>query len=48
MKDLERRHEETVRALEKEFIEKFDAAENVYDSTKKTANQLTRIYDERL
>lgn len=43
-----KKHESNIYLLKNEFNENFSKAQKVYESTKQTADELRRIYEERL
>ena len=48
LRELEKKHDSNISLLKAEFNEHFGKAQKVYDSTKQTADELRRIYEERL
>ena len=48
LKDVERRHDYNISGLKTEFNDNFNKAQGVWESTKASANDLRKIYDEKL
>lgn len=48
LKEVERRHDTNISQLKGDFNDNFNKAQKVYETTKATANELRKIYEEKL
>lgn len=48
LKLIENKHQSNIESLKVNFDDNFNKAQNVYENTKKTAEELKDIYEERL